>query len=294
MTDWPALEQNDATSETVHRWSQIIGKIRMAHTPLVNHFWNVTLYVTPCGLTTSSMPYGHRLFEMELDFIDHVLRIRVSDGAIREIKLFARSVADMYAEIFATLRSLGIECRIWSTPVEIENPIPFERDEEHHSYDREWIERLHRTVQLSSTVFNRFRGEFIGKCSPVHFFWGSFDLALTRFSGRLAPQRPEADAVTREAYSHEVSSVGFWPGVAGRLPHATFYSYGAPEPDGFRSAKIEPAAAYYNEALGGFYLHLDELRRTPDPDETLLAFCRTTYDAAATNGKWDRALERRS
>jgi hypothetical protein len=294
MNGWPQLETGDDAQATLHRWTQIAGKIRMALTPLVNHWWNVPLYVSPRGLTTSTIPYGDRSFEIEFDFIAHQLQIRVSDGTERSIPLAPRSVADMYAAIFSALRELRIDVRIWHMPVEIENPVAFDRDEAHRSYDREWTERLHQTLLLVAAAFARFRGEFIGKCSPVHFFWGSFDLAVTRFSGRLAPPRPEADAMTREAYSHEVSSVGFWPGAA-NLPKPTFYSYAAPEPAGFRTSAISPATAYYNEALGGFYLDLADVRNAPDPEAALLAFCRTTYDAAATNAQWDRAaLERRS
>jgi hypothetical protein len=294
MTAWPALESNEDVRETIHRWTQIVGKIRMSLTPLINHYWNVPLYVTPRGLTTSDIAYGDRSFDIEFDFLAHVLRICVSDGNTREIPLASRSVADMYAEIFSTLKALGIETHIWTTPVEIENPIPLDRDEEHHTYDRGYAERLRDVLDRTVAVFTDFRSGFIGKCSPIHFFWGSFDLAVTRFSGRLAPPRPDADAMMREAYSHEVSSVGFWPGGS-RLPAATFYSYAAPEPAGFREAVIAPDATYYNEALGGFYLHLDELRKADNPEQTLLSFCRTTYEAAATLGKWDRAaLERRS
>jgi hypothetical protein len=293
---WPSLPLEEwlETRNTLNRWTQIVGKIRLALTPLVNHWWNVPLYVTARGLSTSEIPFGDRWFDMEFDFVAHVLRVRVSTGAEHDIPLGARSVADLHAEIFSVLRSLQIECEIWPVPVEIENPIRLDQDEHHRSYDREYVERFWRILALTHDVFSRFRAEFIGKCSPVHFFWGSFDLAVTRFSGRRAPVKPDADAITREAYSHEVSSVGFWPGD-NRLPMPSFYSYAAPEPKGFRAALVEPPATYYNDALGGFYLHYDDMRAAADPAQALLDYCRTTYVAAADLGRWDReALERRS
>jgi hypothetical protein len=295
MSDWPALpleEWND-TRETLHRWTQVVGKIRMVLTPLINHWWNVPLYVTARGLTTSEIPYGDRWFDMEFDFISHVLRVRTSDGAEHDIPLGPRSVADLHEELFSVLKSVRIECRIWPVPVEIDNPIPLDRDEEHRHYDRDAVERFWRVLALTHGVFTQFRSEFIGKCSPVHFFWGSFDLAVTRFSGRPAPVRPDADSITREAYSHEVSSVGFWPGD-NRLAHASYYSYAAPEPQGYRDAAVLPEATYYNSDMNGFYLRYDDVRNSPDPEQTLLDFCRSTYDAAANLGKWDRAaLERK-
>lgn len=296
MTSWPALPYaawND-TRETLHRWTQVVGKIRLALTPLVNHWWNVPLYVTARGLTTSEIPYGDRWFDMEFDFVSHVLRVRTSDGALHDVPLRPRSVADLHDEVFSILRTLRIECDIWRTPVEIANPIPLDTDEEHCHYDPDAVRRFWIALAKTHDVFSRFRAGFIGKCSPVHFFWGSFDLAVTRFSGRLAPQRPDADVITREAYSHEVSSLGFWPGDD-RLPQASFYSYAAPEPAGFRDAKVLPEAAYYNEKLSGFYLHYDDLVALPDPEQALLDFCQSTYDAAADLGKWDRAaLERKT
>jgi hypothetical protein len=295
MTDWPALPLADwiDTKNTLHRWMQIVGKIRMALTPLVNHYWNVPLYGSARGLTTSKIPYGDRWLDLELDFISHVLRVRTSDGYEHEIPLGPRSVADLHNELFSVLKTLRIECVIWPMPVEIaENVIPLDRDHHHRSYDRNAVERFWRIVALSDAVFTRFRGEFVGKCSPVHFFWGSFDLAVTRFSGRRAPDKPDADAITREAYSHEVSSVGWWPGDS-RLGQPSFYSYAAPEPAGFRTAAVAPAATYYNEPLGGFYLHYDDMRTAPDPEQALLDYCRSTYAAAADLGGWDRAaLER--
>ena len=296
MSDWPDLPFAawSETRETLHRWTQIVGKIRLALTPLVNHWWNVPLYVTARGLTTSSMPYGDRWLDIEFDFIDHELKIRVSDGGARRVILAPRSVADFYRDVFASLRALDVHCEVWPVPVECADQDRLDLDESRSSYDPEYAQRFWRVLALSEAVLMKFRSEFIGKCSPVHFFWGSFDLAVTRFSGRRAPERPAADAMTREAYSHEVSSVGFWPGDA-RLARASFYSYAAPEPDGFRTSPIEPAAAYYNAPLGGFYLDYDAVRGSRDPEETLLDFCHTTYDAAADLGHWDRqALERRS
>jgi hypothetical protein len=292
---WPALPYENwvDTKNTLHRWTQVVGKIRMTLTPLVNHWWNVPLYVTARGLTTSEIPYGDRWFDMEFDFISHVLRVRVSDGTEHDIPLGPRSVADLHNEVFSVLKSARIECRIWPVPSEIDNPIPLDRDEQHRSYDREYVERFWRILALTAAAFSTFRAEFIGKCSPVHFFWGGFDLAVTRFSGRPAPVNPAADAITREGYSHEVSSVGFWPGD-GRMEQASFYSYAAPEPAGFRDSPVLPASAYYHPTLGGFYLHYDDLRTAADPEAMLLDFCRSTYDAAAEKGQWDRAaLERR-
>jgi len=289
--NWPPLplEGWRETRDTLHRWTQVVGKIRMALTPPVNHWWHVPLYVSARGLTTSLIPYGDRWFEMEFDFLAHQLHIRVSDGSGRDVALAPRTVADFHDEVFAALKELRIECSIWTTPVECANPIPLDRDVEHKSYDGEWAQRCWRVLALTHEVLGVFRGEFAGKCSPIHFFWGSFDLALTRFSGRRAPDRPGADAMTREAYSHEVSSVGWWPGDE-RLALPSFYSYAAPEPAGFRTAPILPAAAYYNEGFGGFYLHYDDLRASADPEKTLLDFCHSTYDAAAKFANWDKEL----
>ena len=295
MSKWPALPYDDwvDTRNTLHRWTQVVGKIRMELTPTVSHWWNVPLYVTPRGLTTSNIPLGDRWFDMEFDFFSDALRVRTSDGVQREVALAPRTVADFHDEVFSVLNELHIRCDIWTMPVEIaENVIPLDRDEHHASYDREAVLRFWRVLAATEKVFTDFRAEFIGKCSPIHFFWGSFDLALTRFSGRPAPPREGMDSISREGYSHEVSSVGFWPGDS-RLPRASFYSYAAPEPGGFRNASVTPANAYYNESLGGFYLHYDDLRTAADPDAALLDFCETTYAAAADNAKWDRAaLER--
>jgi len=295
MSEWPPLPYEEwvETRDTLHRWTQIAGKIRKTLTPLVNHWWNVPLYVSPRGLTTSMIPYGERSFDMEFDFVSHVLRIRIGDRAEHEIALAPRSVADLYDEIFSVLHAEDVACEIHPRPDEIAtDAIPLDRDETHCSYDRDAVERFRALLVSVHNVFSEFRAAFIGKCSPVHFFWGSFDLAVTRFSGRRAPEREGADAMMREAYSHEVSSVGFWPGDP-RLPHASFFSYAAPEPEGFRSARIVPAAAYYNAGLGGFYLHYDDVRQSSDPRGDLLSFCQSTYAAAADAGGWDRAaLER--
>jgi hypothetical protein len=297
MTAWPALRLEEwiDTKNTLHRWTQIVGKIRLALTPLVNHWWNVPLYVTPRGLTTSTIPYGERSFDMEFDFLAHVLRVRTSDGHQHDLPLGPRSVADLYREILSTLRSLRIDCHIRPMPVEVvDEVIPLDRDEQHRAYDAEAVQRFWHILASIEAVFTKFRAEFIGKCSPVHFFWGSFDLAVTRFSGRPAPARPDADAMTREAYSHEVCSVGFWPGDS-RLPHSSFYSYAAPEPDGFRESAVSPSSVYYDPQLFGFYLRYDDVRDAADPGQTLLDFCRSTYEAAATKGNWERSLlERRS
>ena len=295
--NWPELplESWADTKNTLHRWTQVVGKIRLALTTLVNHWWNVPLYVTARGLTTSTIPYGERWFDIEFDFISHVLRVRTNDGTEHHVPLGARAVADVHDEIFAILHRLDIACSIWPMPVEITtNAIPLDQDRHHRSYDREPVERFWRILALTDAVFTKFRAEFLGKCTGLHFFWGSFDLAVTRFSGRPAPVKPDADVITREAYSHEVSSAGFWPGDE-RLAKPSFYCYAAPEPQGFRESRVLPEAAYYNEALGGFYLDYDDVRRSSDPEQTLLDFCRTTYAAAADNGHWDRAaLERPS
>jgi hypothetical protein len=280
------------TCDTLHMWTQIVGKIRLALAPKLNHWWETTLYVSPRGLTTSAIPYRDRAFDCEFDFIDHQLVIRVSDGVVGRVPLVPRSVADFYAETMARVAECGIDVKIWPVPVEIDNPIPFADDHEHDSYDRDAIDRFWRILIFSDRVLNRFRASFIGKSSPVHFFWGSFDLAATRFSGRRAPDNPTADAMTREAYSHEVSSCGWWPG-GGAIDAPAFYSYAAPQPPGFKDAMVEPAAASYNEALSQFLLPYDAVRSSPDPEDALLRFCQSTYVAAAETGGWDRAaLER--
>jgi hypothetical protein len=279
------------TCDTLHMWMQIVGKVRLALAPRVNHWWETALYVSPRGLTTSSIPYRDRLFDCEFDFIEHQLVIRSSDGRGARVPLAPRSVADFYEETMTALRQCGIDVKIWTMPSEVDNPIAFEKDQEHASYDRDAVERFWRILIFTDRVLNRFRAQFIGKCSPVHFFWGSFDMAVTRFSGRRAPENPSADVITREAYSHEVSSCGWWPGGMNGAP--AFYAYAAPQPDGFKDAKVEPAEAVYDEKLSLFVLNHDDVRNAPDPEDALLRFCQSTYEAAANAGKWDRdALER--
>jgi hypothetical protein len=273
-------------------WTQIVGKVRLALTPLVNHWWNVPLYVSARGLTTSRIPYGERAFELWFDFIQHRLVLETSDGVVKTIPLAPRSVADFYQEFIAMLRSAEIEVKIWHMPVEIPNPIAFDQDRVHASYDRVAVEKFWRILLSADAVFQQFRSGFIGKSSPVHFFWGSFDLAVTRFSGRRAPERPGADRLTREAYSHEVSSVGFWPG-SGDMKDAAFYSYMAPVPQGFADARVQPDAAYYDKQLGEFLLMYEDVRKAASPTGALLDFCQSTYEAGANLGDWDRkALER--
>jgi hypothetical protein len=291
---WPALPLDSwkDTYATLHMWTQIVGKVRLRLTPLVNHWWNVPFYVTARGLTTSRIPYGQRAFELWFDFIAHELVLEATDGLRKTLPLAPRSVAEFYEEFIAMLRSAGIEIKIWRMPVEIANPIPFDQDREHHAYDPAAVEKFWRILLSVDAVFGQFRSAFIGKCSPVHFFWGSFDLAVTRFSGRRAPERPGADAVTREAYSHEVSSVGFWPG-GGDIKGAAFYSYMAPEPPGFKEANVRPGAAYYEKQPGEFLLMYEDLRKAESPTASLLDFCQSTYEVGANLAKWDRAaLER--
>jgi uncharacterized protein DUF5996 len=291
---WPALPLDSwkDTRATLHMWTQIVGKVRLRLTPLVNHWWNVPLYVTARGLTTSRIPYGGRAFELWFDFIRHQLVLETSDGLVKTLPLAPRSVADFYQEFMAMLRSARIEVKFWEVPVEIPDPIPFDQDRVHASYDPERVEKFWRILLSVDAVFSQFRSGFCGKCSPVHFFWGSFDLAVTRFSGRRAPEKPGADAITREAYSHEVSSVGFWPG-SGSITGPAFYSYAAPEPQGFREARVRPETARYDAQLSEFILMYDDLRATEAPSAALLAFCESTYEAGARLGNWDRnALER--
>jgi hypothetical protein len=291
---WPALPL-DAWQDslaTLHLYTQIVGKIRLALTPVINHWWNVPLYVTARGLTTSRIPYGDHSFELRFDFLNHQLVLETCDGILKSLPLTPRPVAGFYREVMTMLHAAGIEVKIWRMPVEIPNPIPFDEDRVHASYDPAAVERFWRVLLSVDSVFHQFRSEFQGKSSPVHFFWGSFDLAVSRFSGRRAPDRPEADAMTREAYSHEVSSVGFWPG-GGDIRGAAFYSYTVPEPAGFKTAPIHPEAAFYHPQLGEFLLMYDDLRATESPAAALLDFCRTTYAAGATLGNWDRqSLER--
>jgi uncharacterized protein DUF5996 len=273
-------------------WTQIVGKVRLAQTPLVNHWWNVPLYVSARGLTTTAMPYGERVFEMEFDFIDHELETTTSDGERAFIALEPMSVATFYAKTMEMLKELGIEVSIWKMPVEIPDPIPFDEDEQHASYDPEYARRFWEVLRASEKVMQEFRSRFIGKCSPVHFFWGSFDLAVTRFSGKPAPPRPDADPITREAYSHEVISHGWWPGQ-GPLGKPAFYSYTAPAPDGLNSAPLRPQKAFWSNDLSEFLMYYDDVRTSANPDDALMEFLQSTYEAGANLAHWDRAsLER--
>jgi len=291
---WPSLplEGWEDTYATLHRWTQIVGKVRLAQTSWTNHSWHVTLYVTARGLTTGPIPHGARTFSIDFDFIDHRLLIRASDGAERSLPLRPQSVADFYREVLAELEGLGLGVSIHGQPNELEDKTPFAEDHAHASYDPDAANRLWRVLAQTDRVFQRFRARFVGKCSPVHFFWGSFDLAVTRFSGRPAPQHPGGipnlpDWVVREAYSQEVSSAGFWPG-GGPHPFPLFYSYAYPEPEGFNSAAV-PEGAFYSNDLHEWILPYDVVRQSASPDDTLLAFLEGTYAAAADAGGWDRA-----
>src|ERR1700730_8171310 len=289
MEVWPSLPLKEwaDTYATLHMWTQIVGKIRLTQTPLVNHWWNTTLYVTSRGLTTSPIPYGNRTFEIEFDFIDHSLAIRTSDGLTGSVALAPRSVADLYGELTEALRSVGIEIHIHAKPDEVADPIPFAEDHKHASYDAEYANRFWRILVQADSVFKQFRARFIGKCSPVHFFWGSFDLAVTRFSGRRAPERPGADLITREAYSHEVISAGFWPG-GGEIKGPAFYAYAAPALAGLAQQPIRPAAAHYSQEVSEFLLMYDDVRVARSPREAVLEFCQSTYEAGAKLANWDR------
>ena len=292
---WPnlPLEWWQDTYATLHMWTQIVGKIRLSLTPLINHFWNVPLYVNSRGLTTSAMPYEDRTLEIRFDFIDHNLEVTLSDGERAAMSLRPRSVADFYQELMGMLSSRGIEVKIHPIPDEVQNALPFEQDTLHTSYDPGCAYRFWRILVQTDRVFNKFRSRFIGKCSPVHFFWGSFDLAVTRFSGRRAPARPAADAITREAYSHECISHGFWPG-GGAVKEPCFYSYTSPEPVGLDQRSIRPDAAFYSKDLSEFLLPYNAVRLADSPDDVLLEFMQSTYEAGATLAHWDRdALERR-
>ena len=286
---WPALplaEWQD-TQATLHMWTQIVGKIRMKLSAPVNHWWHCALYVSARGLTTSVISCNGIYFEMEFDFIDHLLAIRTSDGLTRTVALAPRSVADFYQEVMATLKSIGIEVNIWTMPQEVPNPIPFEKDFEHASYDEECAHRFWRLLAQADDVFKEFRGRFLGKVSPVNFYWGSFDLAVTRFSGRRAPERPGADAITREAYSHEVISHGFWPG-GGAMKGPAFYSYTAPAPEGLPQAPIRPATGFYSQEMGEYLMMSEDVRNAEVPRQALLDFMQSTYEAGANLAHWDR------
>jgi hypothetical protein len=280
------------TLATLHMWTQVVGKVRLKLCPLVNHWWNVPFYVTARGITTSAMPFERRTIEVQFDFIDHKLWLETSDGRAIVIALQAQSVADFYKKFMDALAELGVGVKIWTTPCEIPDPIPFEQDRTHAAYDPEAVHKFWRILVWVDQVLKEFRTGFIGKVSPVHFFWGSFDLAVTRFSGRRAPERLGADSITREAYSHEVSSAGFWPG-GGDIKGPAFYSYAAPEPPGFAERQIRPHAAFYHPQLKEFLLMYDDVRTAVDPKAALSEFVQSTYDAAAETGKWERkVLER--
>lgn len=298
-TDWPDIPYTDwaGSVATLHRWTQVVGKIRLERTPWTNHSWHVPLYLSARGLASSPIAHGGRLFEMEFDFVAHEMTIRTADGAAAAIALKPRSVADFYSETMRALEKLGLATRIYTTPSEIADAVPFEHDETHRDYDSERVNRFWRALLQVDRVFKEFRARFSGKCSPVHFFWGSFDLAVTRFSGREAPPHPGGvpnfpDWVAREAYSHEVSSAGFWPGGGG-VDFPAFYSYAYPAPDNFSTANVQPRDANWSEELGEFLLPYDAVRQAESPDDALLEFLQSTYDAAADSGNWDRAaLER--
>ena len=290
---WPALpyEEWKDTYATLHMWSQVVGKIALAQAPPLNHSWAIALQVTSRGLATRPLPHGARSFSIEFDFIEHQLAIRTADGALRTLPLVPRSVADFYREVMATLRELGLPVTIWPVPVEIPSPIRFDEDTGHHSYDPAAANRFWRILVNVERVFTAARCPFIGKSSPAHFFWGSFDLAVTRFSGRPAPPR-EGPAFMRDAYSHEVISHGFWPG-SGPILEPAFYTYAVPEPAGLKAAAVQPAEAFYHRDLGEFVLPYEAIRRAADPDARLRAFVDSTYERAATLAAWDRAaLER--
>jgi hypothetical protein len=289
---WPSLLVKDwqDTYKTLHLWTQIVGKIRLALAAPINHWWHSTLYVTPRGLTTSSIPYGTHNFQITFDFLNHQLWIETSDGISRNIALRPRSVADFYQAVMQTLRDIGIEVQIWTMPQEVADPIPFEQDEQHAAYDPDSVRRFWQILVQADRVMTRFRSRYVGKCSPVHFFWGSFDLAVTRFSGRRAPEHPGgvpnmADWVTREAYSHEVSSCGFWFG--GGAIEALFYAYAYPAPEGFKDYSIQPQAAFYSPDMQEFVLPYEAVRQADDPDAAVLAFLQSTYEAAADRAALD-------
>ena len=298
-TQWPELPLAawSDTCQTLHLWLQIVGKVRLAAGPWINHSWHATLYVTARGLTTSPIAIGTRTLQIDFDFIDHRLMIQTSDDRTEAFALVPMSVATFYARLMKQLEKLDINLSIYPVPNEIENPIRFDQDEVHHAYDAEYANRFWRVLTQADRVFKQFRARFIGKVSPVHLFWGAPDLAVTRFSGRRAPEHPGGvphlpDWVTREAYSHEVSSCGFWPG-GGAIAYPAFYSYAYPEPPGFPQARINPDAAFYSTDLHEFILPYDDVRQSTSPDVALLEFLRTTYEAAANLAKWDRAsLER--
>jgi hypothetical protein len=287
---WPALplDQWKPTYHNLHMWTQIVGKVRLELTPRVNHWWNVPLYVNSRGLTTSSIPYGNEAFEVQFDFIDHKLLIDRCDGAQKTIALEPRTVSEFHSEFMSRLHELDIDVSIFAKPAEVADPVPFAEDRLYRAYDADAVSRLWRILLSCEAVFTQFRARFIGKNSPVHFFWGSFDLAVTRFSGRRAPERPGADPITREAYSHEVISAGWWPGGPG-MDGPAFYCYAAPEPAGLALEPVRPDAAFYHPELKEFILMYDDLRKADDPEQELLQFLQSTYEAGAVLAHWDRA-----
>ena len=293
---WPELPLDawSDTCATVHLWTQIVGKVRLALMPWINHSWHVTLYVTPRGLTTSAMPFGRGAFQIDFDFIEHALCIAAADGRRANFQLEPQSVAAFHSRLFEALGALDIAVSINTVPSEIADAIPFDRDEVHRAYDAEYAARYWRILLQATRVMTVFRARFVGKCSPVHYFWGAPDLAVTRFSGRAAPRHPGGipnlpDRVAQDAYSREVSSCGFWPG-GGPVPHAAFYSYAYPEPTGFSAARVQPREAFYSTDLREFILPYDAVRLASRPDDTLLAFLQSTYEAAANLASWDRPL----
>ncbi len=296
---WPSLplEAWSDVYATLHMWLQIVGKIRLAQSPWVNHSWSVSLYVTARGLSTHPIPYDMRTFQIDLDFIGHSLMVHTNDGGVGRVPLEPQSVAVFYSRLMREMEKLGLRVSICKSPNEVPEPIPFDKDEVHRAYDPDYANRFWRVLVQAERVFQKFRARFIGKCSPVHFFWGAADLAVTRFSGRTAPEHPGGvlhlpDWVAREAYSHEVSSCGFWPG-GGAIAYPAFYSYAYPEPDGFRAVRVRPVGAFYSADYREFILPYDAVRQAKNPDETLLAFMQDTYEAAADLANWDRsALER--
>jgi hypothetical protein len=291
---WPPLPYDawKDTYATLHMWTQVVGKVALAHAPRLNHSWAIALQITPRGLATRTLQHGDRSFAIEFDFIDHQLVIRVSDGMIRTLPLAPRTVADFYRDVIGMLREMALPVEIWPMPVEIPSPIRFDQDTVHHSYDPSYASRFWRIVAALEPILTGARCPFVGKCSPVHFFWGSFDLAVTRFSGRPAPPR-EGAAFMRDAYSHEVISHGFWPG-GGPVPEPVLYAYAVPEPAGFKEAPVEPREAVYQRDLGEFILPYDAVHRASDPDAAVRAFIDSTYERAASLAGWDRAaLERR-
>ena len=296
---WPALplEAWQETHATLHLWTQIVGKVRLVQSPWLNHGWHVTLYVTPSGLTTGLVPHGEQPFRIDFDILRQRLAVRTSDGGVEEFALVPQTVAMFYAKLMRALAKLGVPVRIYAVPNEIPDAIPFAQDETHRAYDGEYAQRYWRILLKTARVFGEFRARFIGKCSPVHFFWGAPDLAVTRFSGRVAPEHPGGvpnlpDRITREAYSHEVSSCGFWAG-GGAVPYPAYYAYAYPSPAGLAQATVAPATAFFSQDFGEFILPYDAVRISPAPEATLMTFLQSTYDAAADLGGWDRAaLER--